>query len=104
MKCANLKIEGKAVTITIQCDRRIRKLNIEFTDGEYDQGDEPEIEFHQSNSNIPKNSKKQKVPQKLLSVDDETTPDIAQEVIEKPVIEDVERPVKVAEDMQNLSF
>ena len=91
--------------ITIDCDRRIRKLNIEFAD-EYDEPSE--MEFSET-SQISKAKKVPNTPntpkkEKAISFEIDEAPEAIQEVIEKPIIEEKERTPLVAGEMQNLEF
>lgn len=88
--------------ITIECDRQIKKLNIEFTDGD-GEFEEPEFEIHTKTSKH-KEPKAHKSKEKLLSLDDEPLPEVEQEILEKPQIEDTHREPLVAGEMQNLEF
>lgn len=102
------------MVIKIECDRRIRKLNIEFGDSE----DDCEIIYDEEvedTGNTPKSKKthrhKESRPSEpkgaLLNLEEDYTTDvssISQEVIEKPQIEDKERSPQVAQEMQNLEF
>lgn len=92
------------MTITIDCNRRIRKLSIEFDDFDDDK---------ESDRYIPKESKTQKVERVEKSQKRESLLDTSenfdskyasQEVIEKPKIEEKERPVLVCDEMQNMAF
>jgi len=96
--------------IRIECDKRIRKLNIEFADDGSTSSSE-DFEFEscsdvQAKESSPKPQKppKPKKPEKLLSLDDSDILEVEQEVIEIPQIEDKERAPLVSEDMQNLTF
>jgi len=97
------------MVIKIECNRSIRKLNIEFADDGSPSSSE-DFEFEESYSDTQelktKHQKpsKSKNPEKLLSLDDSDIPEVEQEIIEIPQIEEKERAPLVSEDMQNLSF
>ena len=92
--------------IKIECDKRIKRLNIEFDDGfeteidGYDSKEEIKKEFFQKEK---VNRKSIKNEPKLNTSDDFETI-VPNEVVEKPVIEEKERAPLVAQEMQNLEF
>jgi hypothetical protein len=84
------------VKITIDCDRRIKKLNIEFAD-EYDEPSE--MEFYETSETSQKSKK-----EKAISFETDEAHEVIQGVIEKPTIEEKQRTPLVAGEMQNLEF
>jgi hypothetical protein len=84
------------VKITIDCDRRIKKLKIEFAD-EYDEPSE--MEFSETSETSHKSKK-----EKAISFETDETSQVHQEVIEKPIIEEKERTPLVVGEMQNLEL
>jgi hypothetical protein len=95
------------VKITIDCDRRIRKLNIEFSD-EYDEPSEMEFsetsETSQKSKKVPNTLNTQPKKEKAVSFEIDEAHEVIQDVIEKPIIEEKERTPLVAGEMQNLEF
>lgn len=94
------------MVIKIECDRKIKSLNIEFGDGDFcevsaNSRDEFKISEYKE-SNTRHKEPKQKTGM-LLDLDD-STEEIVQEIVEKPVIEEKERAPAVAQEMQNLEF
>jgi hypothetical protein len=94
------------VKITIDCDRRIKKLNIEFAD-EYDEPSE--MEFYETSETSQKSKKVPNTPntpkkEKAISFETDEAHEVIQGVIEKPTIEEKERTPLVAGEMQNLEF
>ena len=94
------------MVIRIECDKKIKRLNIEFDDGYETDIEETEILREQVKKDLfPKEKKStyRKSEPKLDTSEDHQT-DINQEVVEKPVIEEKERAPMVAQEMQNLEF
>jgi hypothetical protein len=91
------------VKITIDCDRRIKKLKIEFAD-EYDEPSE--MEFSEPSETSHKSKKVPSTPkkEKAISFEIDEARDAIQEVIEKPIIEEKERTPLVVGEMQNLEL
>ena len=101
------------MVIKIECDRRIRKLNIEFdsiNEGECEiVYDEPRQADHPTKGvgNVQKNSKQtshKAKKEEFLSLDEDYSGTLSTELVEKPIIEDKEREPAVAKEMQNLEF
>jgi len=91
------------MTIKIECDKRIKKVNIEFYDG-FDGFDKEDDKIQQTKQIVK--SDKRKTNEKLLDLDDDIqqTQHIQQEIIEKPEIEELQREPLVAQEMQKLEF
>ena len=91
----------------ITCSKNIDKLNIDFSDGttivqEKQQIQKPvkeKIETKTEKTEFTKPSKKEM----YLNTDDDFS-DIEQEVVQKPIIESQERPIKIAQELQNFDF
>lgn len=114
-----------AFKLLIECSKDIDKLSIDFSDGtsviqespdKPDKPDKPEIEKHQDikprkqrtprtqstpNPDKPKMKNNQDT---FLDLDDYDDVPVQSDVVQKPVIEDRERDVKVAEELQNLDI
>lgn len=107
--------------LNIECSRDIDELHIVFSDGtatvvSNDSSDKPKkdskLDKPTTTTTKPKQSivkeeqKKQQKPQmkkeEFLDLDADFS--VSQEVIEKPVIDGVERPIKVADEIQNLEI
>lgn len=111
-----------AFKLLIECSKDIDKLSIDFSDGTsviQESPDKPEIEKHQdikSSTRTPRKSKKKESsenPDKpkmqnnqdtFLDLDAYDDVPVQSDVVQKPVIEDRERDVKVAEELQNLDI
>lgn len=109
-----------AFKLLIECSKDIDKLSIDFSDGTSviqespDKPDKPKIEKHQDNKKSPKPTSKHKPnPDKpktknnqddLLDLNAYDDDPVQSDVVQKPVIEDRERDVKVAEELQNLDI
>jgi hypothetical protein len=91
------------MVIKIECDRRIRKLNIEFDD-EFSESDVGFSEFTEYSEKPKKKSNAVPKKDKAISFDTEEQTEVTHEVIEKPTIEEKERAPLVAGEMQNLEF
>jgi len=91
------------MTIKIECDKRIKKVNIEFYDG-FDEELDDKIQQTQTKQIVK--DVKRKTNEKLLDLDDDIqqTQHIQQEIIEKPEIEELQREPLVAQEMQKLEF
>lgn len=92
--------------LKIECNRKIKKLNIVF-DGDDDceiglEEETPIKTVSKSKADAPKVEKPKQQKQFLdtSTVDNEIT----SEVVVKPVIEEKERPVLVASEMQKMEF
>jgi hypothetical protein len=109
-----------AFKLLIECSKDIDKLSIDFSDGTSviqespDKPDKPKIEKHQdirkptkNTSKSKSNPDKQKVQNNqddLLDLGAYDDNPVQSDVVQKPVIEDRERGVKVAEELQNLDI
>jgi hypothetical protein len=92
------------MTIKIECDKRIRKFNIEFYDG-FDEEEANDDKIQQTQTKQIVKVVKRKTNEKLLDLDDiQQTQHIQQEIIEKPEIEELQREPLVAQEMQKLEF
>jgi hypothetical protein len=90
------------MTIKIECDKRIKQVNIKFYDG-FDEELDDKIQQTQTKQIVK--SDKRKTNEKLLDLDDiQQTQHIQQEIIEKPEIEELQREPLVAQEMQKLEF
>jgi hypothetical protein len=86
--------------LNIECTKDIDRLVIDFTDGT---SSVVESKPKPQKVNQPKASTPKVPREQLLDVDADYS-SIQQEVVEKPVIESKQRPVKVAEELQNFDF
>lgn len=114
-----------AFKLLIECSKDIDKLSIDFSDGTSviqespDKPDKPEIEKHQdtksptrtspnrkknTSSRNPDKPKMQNNQDTFLDLDSYDDVPVQSDVVQKPVIEDRERDVKVAEELQNLDI
>jgi hypothetical protein len=91
------------MVIRIECDRRIRKLNIEFDD-EFQESDVGFSEFTECSDKPKKKSNTVSKKEKAISFETEEPNEVTHEVLEKPTIEEKERVPMVAGEMQNLEF
>ena len=96
--------------LLIECSKDIQFLQINFSDGtsvvtskEPEKNKEPKLEKdkEQKDSKDTERPKRKNLEQYL---DTDTDFSISQEVIEKPVIQDLIRPPKVTDELQNLDF
>ena len=97
-----------AFKLLIECSKDIQFLQINFSDGTSSVvSKEPkEPKEHRENREpkepiLPKAPKRKNLEEYL---DTDTDFSINQEVIEKPVIQDLIRPPKVTDELQNLDF
>ncbi len=94
--------------IKIECDKRIKKVNIEFYDGFETESDE--IQTIKSESQHVQQLQQTKKPQKhrsnekVLNTSDDFITEVNQEIIEKPEVVFTEREPLVAQEMQKLEF
>ena len=99
-----------AFKLLIECSKDIQFLQINFSDGtsvvtskEPEKNKEPKLEKakEQKDSKDTERPKRKNLEEYL---DTDTDFSINQEVIEKPVIQDLIRPPKVTDELQNLDF
>ena len=99
-----------AFKLLIECSKDIQFLQINFSDGtsvvtskEPEKNKEPKLEKakEQKEPKEPVLPKRKNLEEYL---DTDTDFSINQEVIEKPVIQDLIRPPKVTDELQNLDF
>ena len=94
--------------LLIECSKDIQFLQINFSDGtSVVTSKEPEKNKENKTEKIQKETKEPILPKrKNLEeyLDTDTDFSISQEVIEKPVIQDLIRPPKVTDELQNLDF
>ena len=82
--------------LLIECTKDIDEIHINFSDNtSFVKTKEPKE---------PKEVKQRKRSEQLLDTEEYTNNNIQDAIIEKPVIEDKERPVKVADELQNLDI
>ena len=97
-----------AFKLLIECSKDIQFLQINFSDGtSVVTSKEPEKNKENKTEKIQKENKEPILPKrKNLEeyLDTDTDFSINQEVIEKPVIQDLIRPPKVTDELQNLDF
>ena len=102
-----------AFKLLIECSKDIDKLSIDFSDGTsviQESPDKPEIEKHQDTKSRTKSTpnpdkpKMQNNQDNLLDLDAYDDVPVQSDVVQKPVIEDRNRDVKVAEELQNLDI
>ena len=97
-----------AFKLLIECSKDIDELNINFSDGTSSVvSKEPKEPKGNREIKEPSKSKEPILPKrKNLEeyLDTDTDFSINQEVIEKPVIQDLIRPPKVTDELQNLDF
>ena len=100
-----------AFKLLIECSKDIDELHINFSDGTSSVvSKEPKEPKENKTERIQKENKEPKEPilpkRKNLEeyLDTDTDFSINQEVIEKPVIQDLIRPPKVTDELQNLDF
>ena len=103
-----------AFKLLIECSKDIDELHINFSDGtssvvskEPKENKTEKIQKENKESNEPSKPKepilsKRKNLEEYLDTDTDFS--INQEVIEKPVIQDLIRPPKVTDELQNLDF
>ena len=100
-----------AFKLLIECSKDIQFLQINFSDGTSSVvSKEPKEPKENKTERIQKENREPKEPilpkRKNLEeyLDTDTDFSINQEVIEKPVIQDLIRPPKVTDELQNLDF
>ena len=97
-----------AFKLLIECSKDIQFLQINFSDGTSSVvSKEPKEPKENKTEKIQKETKEPILPKrKNLEeyLDTDTDFSINQEVIEKPVIQDLIRPPKVTDELQNLDF
>ena len=97
-----------AFKLLIECSKDIQFLQINFSDGTSSVvSKEPKEPKENKTERIQKETKEPILPKrKNLEeyLDTDTDFSINQEVIEKPVIQDLIRPPKVTDELQNLDF
>ena len=102
-----------AFKLLIECSKDIDKLSIDFSDGTsviQESPDKPEIEKHQDieprkrSSPNPDKPKMQNNQDSLLDLGAYDDVPVQTDVVQKPVIENRDRDVKVAEELQNLDI
>ena len=111
-----------AFKLLIECSKDIDKLSIDFSDGTsviQESPDNSEIEKHQETKSPTRTSPNRKKntssrnPDKpkmhnnqdtFLDLDAYDDVPVQSDVVQKPVIDDKERDVKVAEELQNLDI
>lgn len=96
--------------LVIECSKDIDNLSINFSDGtsvvteskqkEPNENKEPKIKEIKESKEI------KKVQRKSLDtyLDTEDDYEIQQEILQKPFIQDVQRPAKVSDELQNLDI
>lgn len=90
----------------ITCSKDIDKLSIDFSDGTSvisSKSDKPEKNI----SNIEKTKEPKKSKERIslpVYLETETEFEVNNEVIQKPVIADLDRPAKVTNEIQNADF
>ena len=91
-----------AFKLLIECSKDIQFLQINFSDGtSVVTSKEPKENREPKEPILPKAPKRKNLEEYL---DTDTDFSINQEVIEKPVIQDLIRPPKVTDELQNLDF
>jgi|GEM_PF-5904327 hypothetical protein len=80
----------------ITCSKNIDKLNIDFSDGTTIVQEKHQIQK-------PVKEKIESKKETYLNIDDDFS-NIQQEIIQKPIIENQERPIKIAQELQNFDF
>ena len=91
-----------AFKLLIECSKDIQFLQINFSDGtSVVTSKEPEKNREPKEPILPKAPKRKNLEEYL---DTDTDFSINQEVIEKPVIQDLIKPPKVTDELQNLDF
>lgn len=91
-----------AFKLLIECSKDIQFLQINFSDGTSSVvSKEPKENREPKEPILPKAPKRKNLEEYL---DTDTDFSINQEVIEKPVIQDLIRPPKVTDELQNLDF
>ena len=100
--------------LLIECSKDIQFLQINFSDGtSVVTSKEPKEPKENKTERIQKENKEPSKPKEPISpkrknleenLDTDTDFSINQEVIEKPVIQDLIRPPKVTDELQNLDF
>lgn len=96
------------MVIKIECDKRIKKVNIEFYDGFETEHDEIQTikseSQHVQHAQQIKKPQKQRSNEKVLNTSDDFITEVNQEIIEKPEVVFTEREPLVAQEMQKLEF
>ena len=106
-----------AFKLLIECSKDIQFLQINFSDGTSSVvSKEPKEPKENKTERIQKENKENREPKEIKEpilpkrknleeyLDTDTDFSINQEVIEKPVIQDLIRPPKVTDELQNLDF
>lgn len=98
--------------LLVECSKDIDELHINFSDGtssvvqKEPERKKPESRESSDVSTKPSEPKIPKEPRKRLYtyLDTETDFSVSQEVVSKPIIQEVQRPAKVSEELQNLDI
>ena len=98
--------------LLVECSKDIDELHINFSDGTSSVVQkEPERKKSESreSSDVPTKPSEPKIPKeprkKLETyLDTETDFSVEQEAVQKPIIQEVQRPAKVSEELQNLDI
>ena len=91
--------------LVIECSKDIDNLSINFSDGTSVVTESAPREPKEPKIKEVKESKEPKQRKKLDTyLDTEDDYEMTQEVVEKPIIQDVQRPAKVSDELQNLDI
>jgi hypothetical protein len=90
--------------LVIECSKDIDNLSINFTDGTSVVTESKPKETKEAKVKEIKESKKPERKPLDSYLDTEDDYEIQQEVVQKPFIQDVQRPAKVSEELQNLDL
>lgn len=92
--------------LVIECSKDIDNLSINFSDGTSVVTESAPREPKEPKEPKIKEVKEHKEPRRKLDtyLDTEDDYEITQDVVEKPIIQDVQRPAKVSDELQNLDL
>lgn len=92
--------------LLIECTKDIEKLHIDFSDGTsviQEKSEKPEKPVKERSEKINQEFIKQSKKETYLDTDSDFG-SISQDIVKKPVIDEYNRPVNVANELQNFNF
>ena len=90
--------------LVIECSKDIDNLSINFSDGTSVVTESKPKELIEPKEQKPKEIKKTERKPLDTYLDTEDDYEVQQEVVQKPFIQEIERPAKVSDELQNLDL
>ncbi len=90
--------------LVIECSKDIDNLSINFSDGTSVVTESKPKELKEPKEQKPKEIKKTERKALDTYLDTEDDYELQQEVVQKPFIQEIERPAKVSDELQNLDL